>query len=315
MCVSPHKPLIRGAFFELALHIALEYSIFAFMKYLYLAMIFWVFHSQCFATPQDQSPLRVVSLVPSLTTQIIELGKGNLLVGVTSYCPLEVRQKTPVIASAVNVQLEQLLLLKPDLVLTSSLVSPKIEQQLQRLGIATMHIPTPTNFTELAHQFLQLAHKLDAIEQAQVVLSKIESKILEINHTYSDSVERPKVLFQIGSRPIFVVLANTFMDDFITFNGAHNLAAELKQGTVAREWVLAGNPDAIILTTMGNDGSRERKEWQNFTSLKAVRNQHIYILDAEKACIPSPANFLWTLDTLHTLLQPIVHHNFASPQP
>jgi iron complex transport system substrate-binding protein len=95
----------------------------------------------------------------------------------------------------------------------------------------------------------------------------------------------------LGANPIFTVLENTFMNDFILLCNGENIANGLTKGSLTRESVLMKNPDVIIVATMGGFGAEEQKVWQSYTGLKAAKNNKIFLIDSETSCSPTPASF------------------------
>jgi iron complex transport system substrate-binding protein len=85
------------------------------------------------------------------------------------------------------------------------------------------------------------------------------------------------------------------MDDYIKFCGAENIAADLSNGIVGREFVVAKNPDYIFIVSMGVAGDHEKEQWSRFSQMNAVRQNNIHILDSRIACEPTPENFIKTL--------------------
>jgi len=77
----------------------------------------------------------------------------------------------------------------------------------------------------------------------------------------------------------------------------------MSQGTLTRESVIAGNPDVIFIVTMGITGEEEKKIWERYKGLSAADHRQIHIIDAEKACSPTPVTFVETLDTICQLMR------------
>src|SRR5690554_7340835 len=75
---------------------------------------------------------RIVSLAPSLTKSIYYMGAAGQLVGRTSYCFIADADDKEVVASAVSVNIEKVLTLKPDLVLATGITNPETIALLQR---------------------------------------------------------------------------------------------------------------------------------------------------------------------------------------
>ena len=93
----------------------------------------------------------------------------------------------------------------------------------------------------------------------------------------------------------------------VGFIGAGNMATALvkgiiKSGLYSRERVFQGNPDVIIITTMGLVGEEEKAVWQNYPALNAVQTQRIYIVDEYQFCSMSPEDFLQALEKMVEIL-------------
>lgn len=112
----------------------------------------------------------------------------------------------------------------------------------------------------------------------------------------------PKEFFQIGAKPLFCAVPNTFQEDFIRFSGGKNIASGLKMGGVTREFVLTQNPDVIFIVTMGIVAQEEKDTWMGYSALSAAKDKKIFILDADKTCSPTPVLFLDALEEIIKLI-------------
>jgi ABC-type Fe3+-hydroxamate transport system substrate-binding protein len=115
--------------------------------------------------------------------------------------------------------------------------------------------------------------------------------------------QRGSLFFQIGANPLFTVTPNTFMDDYIAKLGYQNIAVNINKGIISREFVVAQNPDAIFISSMGMVGEAEKQTWEKFSGLKAVANNMVFVVDADMACSPTPITFVQTLKTMAGLLR------------
>ncbi|MCM8832137.1 MAG: helical backbone metal receptor, partial [Candidatus Omnitrophica bacterium] len=84
---------------------------------------------------QDKYPERIISLGPSITEELYLLGVEDKILGVTTYCkrPKEVLKKEKV-GTVVDVNVEKIFSLKPDLVLATPLAKQKDIEKLKKLG-------------------------------------------------------------------------------------------------------------------------------------------------------------------------------------
>src|SRR3989339_752930 len=74
----------------------------------------------------SQNKLRIISLAPSLTHDLILMGIQDQIVGITNYCENNTAKSIPIIASAIDVNIERVVSLNPDLVIATSLTNPEV---------------------------------------------------------------------------------------------------------------------------------------------------------------------------------------------
>lgn len=241
---------------------------------------------------------RIVSLAPSLSQNLYYLGKQESLVGCTSYCDASKLDGKPAVASAVKPNLEKIIALRPDLVITSRFTSVKDVEILRKMGIRVEIFPTAHSFDEICDHFMTLARLTGAVDEATRLLDEVKQKVNQLYVANKNRGIHPRIFIQIGASPLYAVIPNTFQDDFIRFSGGVNIAAQLKKAIVGREFVLAQKPDYIFIVTMGIVGEEEEKEWRRFTHIPAARDANVFIIDSKKACYPTPVTFLETLEII-----------------
>jgi len=244
-----------------------------------------------------QIPQRIISLAPSLTKELVLLGLEGHLIGITNYCKVPNPEKYQIVASAVDVNLEKVITLKPDLVLATSLSKPESLEILINAGINVQYLKLPTSFVEINSQFIEIGKMCGVETRAQKIVSSQEIKMGELLSKVKNT-EKPRMFFEIGTNPLWCVIPNTFMDDFISMSGGRNIAHDMDNGAVSRESVLIRDPEIIIIATMGNVGEEEVKVWQNYAHLSAVKNDKILVIDSDLACSPTPVHFVETLEAI-----------------
>ncbi len=244
-----------------------------------------------------QSPQRIVSLVPSITKQLYALNIENKIVGCTSYCPGKDRKSVTVVASAIKVNVEKTLLLNPDLVIASSLTSPKTLETFKKLGLKTIWFDYPKSFEDLCKQFLDLGVIVGKHVQAKEIVNNAKVRLSTIRNQIQQE-KGLKMFVEIGANPLFGVIGNTFMDDYITLSGGLNIISDLKSGAVSRESILIKNPEVIFVITMGVVGEQEKEVWQSYKSLEATKNKLIFIIDADIASSPTPETFVYVVEKM-----------------
>ncbi len=247
----------------------------------------------CFVV-QAQQFTRVVSLAPSITQNIYYLNAQKHLIGCTNSCILAKSDNKTIVASPVMVNIEKVVSVKPDLVIASTITNPEYIQMLRKFNIDVEVFATPKSFEDVCKQFVNMGKLLGKEENAIQIVSSIKQ---EIDAIKSECLNVPakKIFIQIGADPLYAVIPNTFMNDYIVFANAKNVAEDLNKGTVSREKIITQNPDYIFIVTMGIIGEVEKKVWESFKDLNAVKNKKIFIIDSDLACTPTPQTFLKTM--------------------
>lgn len=232
---------------------------------------------------------RIVSLVPSVTHTMAQLGCDTMVVGRTSYCPKPVDGSSAIVGDVLSVSVEAIVALQPDAVVTMSFTSAATIDKMRSLGLNVVELRTPQTFSEICSQTLQLAALVGRETEAQQF---IDTEKLKVDSISSLSKGRQgTAFFQIGTRPLFGVVADSFMNDLLTFAGLTNILTD-GNGMCSREMVVSTNPNVLIMTTMGGLSVDEVAQWQRLVS------SQIIVVDENKACCPTPLFFRQTLESI-----------------
>ena len=241
---------------------------------------------------QGSAQKRIISLSPPITEEIYLLGLGENIIANTIYCtrPKEAERKEKV-GSVVSVNVESIVRLQPDIVFASPLTDQRALERLRKIGIEVTVFPQPKNFHELCKSFLTLGKMLGREEKAREIVAHATKGMEELKRRYGGK-EGPTVLFQIGSKPLFVANKDSIIHSYLEYVGGQNVAKDAKTGLFSREEVIRLNPEYLIIVTMGVDGEQERENWSKFRELRAARERKVYLIDAYKLCSPTPLSYV-----------------------
>jgi iron complex transport system substrate-binding protein len=248
-----------------------------------------------------RSSQRIVSLAPSLTKMVYLVHAQNELVGCTSYCEEAIKDHKSVVATAMDVNVERVFQLKPDLVITTTLTKPAVIASLEKLGIKVKVYPQPQSYVEVCSQFIAIAQLIGKEPLAKSIVSTQQQRLSRMQQSIPKG-KKPRVFFELGAKPLFTVIPNTFMNDYITYSGGLNIAADLKKGSITRENVIIKDPEAIFIVTMGIVGTEEKTIWEKYSTITAAKRRKIFIVDSNKACSPNPVTFVDVVEQLITML-------------
>jgi len=230
------------------------------------------------------TPMRIVSLAPSITEIIFALEQGHRLRGVTRFSDYPTSaQALPKVGSYVQLDLERIVSLRPDLCIAVKDGNPKaVVARLESLGIPVFAVD-PRDLNAVLETIATLGGLLDAQNAADALVLDLEKRIQAVVQRRERPSRRPTVFFQIGLSPIVSVGTDTFIHELIVLAGGVNLAAgPVPYPRFSREEVVAMAPDLIIITSMAREGIFEtiRSEWQRWKNMPAASNDGIVLVDS-----------------------------------
>ncbi len=251
---------------------------------------------------------RIIPLAPSIAEYVYLLGRWDKVVGVTRFSnyPEQAKDLSKV-GSYVNLDLERIVALNPDLCLATKDGNPKsIVRELEQLGVSVYALD-PRDVDAIGHTLLELGDILNAGDRAKKILGRMNTRFDRIKSLLQGSKHKPRVFFQIGISPIVSAGENTIVHELIQSAGGKNVVHSNKPyPRFSREAVLQLKPDIIVVSSMSNKKEKfeqAKNMWSGFGSIPAVQEGRIYSLDSDLVNRPSP-RIVQGLDRLFSIFHP-----------
>lgn len=230
-------------------------------------------------------PVRIVSLVPSVTEIVFSLGAQERLVGRTDFCdyPLAVRRK-PSVGGMVNPNLETLVALKPDLVIgTDEGNREETFRQLERLRIPIylVHANRIAETVDLIARVGELTgHQADAPRLTEEMLRRVDAVRRAVA-----PFPRPRVLYVLWPDPLIVPGRASMLTELIEIAGGVSITAGDGEAypRFSLEAAVARAPEVIILadhsTGASTAGRAAPEKWQRLASVPAIQSGRLHSAD------------------------------------
>ena len=235
-------------------------------------------------------PQKVVSLSPAVTEIMFALGAQDLLVGRTDFCVYpDAAAKIPSIGGISNLNIESILSLEPDLVISGSMVGKKITDQMDAMGTPMVCVIEKPRFEALYDNISAIGRLVGKEKEADSLNAQI--KIAQmcrnvIGHTYATTINQinsrkshnnaipPKVYYVVGFGPSgnFTAGGNTFINDIIRMAGGRNIAEGVEGWSYSLEALMKEDPDYIIVR---REDSAAFCDMKPYNTLSAVRNGRV----------------------------------------
>ena len=239
-----------------------------------------------------ENPTRVIALAPSITEIIYDLGQEKRLVGVTQYStyPSEA-ESLPRVGSYVRLDIEKIVALKPDLCLATKDGNPKhIVDKIVSLGIP-VYVINPQNLQQIMDTITRLGSLLHSEQTAAALVSDMEKRIGQVQARVKNMPDRPRVFFQIDAEPLFSAGTDTFIHELIELAGGINTTAgEVSYPRYSWEDIIVLQPEIVLISSMAGGLAPEYllNSWKKWNLLSAVKNNQIFVVDAELFDRPTP---------------------------
>jgi ABC-type Fe3+-hydroxamate transport system substrate-binding protein len=255
--------------------------------------------------PVAGGPMRIVSLVPSVTETLFALGAGPEVVGVSQYCdyPPEAT-KLPRVGDFIAPNLEAIVALRPTLVVGTATASDQRQiDALNALGIPALMV-NDDSVEEVEENIITIGERIGRRAEAERLLAKIKGRIAAVEERLRGT-KRVSVLMVVGHNPLVVVGSGTYLNELLTLAHGENIAeaTDQKWPRLSMEYLMAVGPDVILDGQMGSEKSVLSSFWRRYPTIPAVRDNRVCRYPIDLMDHPGPRIAL-ALQTIARLIHP-----------
>nr|WP_291119885.1 helical backbone metal receptor [Flavobacterium sp. UBA6135] len=199
----------------------------------------------------ETTPKRIVSLVPSQTELLYDLGLEDAIVGITKFCvhPPHFKSTKQIVGGTKTIKYEKILALKPDIVICNKEENTKeiVDELSQICPVWVTNIVTVEDNFQMISDFGMLCNK--RIE-AQKWIDKINFAYLDFQKYIKEKPIR-KVAYFIWANPYMVAGKDTFINEMLRLNHFQNIYEskgrypEIELEKIRQE----GDPELVLLSS------------------------------------------------------------------
>lgn len=241
--------------------------------------------------PLKRHNTRIVSVSTQITEIICDLGCEDRLVARTDFCdyPSSVK-KIQSIGGVSNPNIEKIISLNPDVVITSSMLPQKLFSQIENAGLPIISFRESNKIEgmykviSILGQLLEKESEADSIiEDCKQRLKKVSQKSQEIQGTQKDV--KPKVYYVVGygASGDFSSGKDTYIDEMFALAGSDNIAKNSLNWTFTKEQLFKNEPDFIFIRTSDVENFCNTPP---YNQLQAVKNHKVIGIDGMDSQTP-----------------------------
>nr|WP_295130801.1 helical backbone metal receptor [uncultured Roseateles sp.] len=229
-------------------------------------------------TQWSKAPQRIVTLLPSLTETVCELGACDRLVGVDRYSnyPAQVN-KLPKLGGLDDTQVETIVALRPDLVLVAP--SSRVSDRLRGLGLTVVTLETKS-YADVQRVLAKLGQLLQ-VADAQAIWRRIDASVGAAAQSIPPQARGTLVYYEVDRSP-YAAGPSSFMGETLARLGGRNIITP-EMGPfpkISPEYVVRANPQLIMIGRRNLDGLYQRPGWDR---IGAIANKRVCVFDAEQS--------------------------------
>jgi ABC-type Fe3+-hydroxamate transport system substrate-binding protein len=196
--------------------------------------------------------MRIVSLCPSLTELVFDLGRGDELVGITEYCvhPRERVGAVEKVGGTKTPDVRRIAALEPDWVLMNEEENRVEDAQALRAAGLRCHVSFPRDAPETAEMVRDLGAALDARCEAERIALDIERRAQRVREAARGAAP-VRFAYLIWRKPWMSVNGDTFAHALLAQAGGVNVFAEREERypEIRLDDLARAAPDVVLLCT------------------------------------------------------------------
>jgi ABC-type Fe3+-hydroxamate transport system substrate-binding protein len=191
-------------------------------------------------------PQRIVSLVPSQTELLFDLGLGDRVVGITKFCfhPNAWFHSKTRVGGTKTVDFERIVALAPDLILGNK--EENVRDQIEQMAA---HFPVWMSDISTLEHALDMISEVGKLTNSEARASEISQKILTVFSEIKPVFPPKRVAYFIWRKPFMVAGGGTFIQNMLEKAGFLNVFAEkMRYPEVSAAEIISAQPDLILLS-------------------------------------------------------------------
>jgi iron complex transport system substrate-binding protein len=233
--------------------------------------------------------MRIVTLAPHAAELVFAAGAGARLVGTVrrSDHPPQARA-VPVIGDVHALDLERIVALRPDLVVTWPYTTPAQVATLRRRGIAVFTTDPPT-IDGIASDIERLGVLAGTSDPARGAAAAFRARFARVARATA-SATPVRVFYQVWDSPLFTIGGGHLISQGIRACGGQNVFESIRVPApqVSVEAVVAARPEVIVAGADGAVRPAFLDDWRRWRDVPAVRAGRLHVVDADRLHRPGP---------------------------
>ena len=239
---------------------------------------------------------RIVCLTEETTETLYSIGEDWRIVGISGFTvrPPRARREKPKVSAFTSAKIEEILKLRPDLVLGFSDIQADIAAELIRHGVE-VHVFNHRSVDGILRMTRTLGAMVGCAEKGEELAGGLAANLTRVQERAGGFPSRPRIYFEEWNDPL--ISGIRWVSELVGYAGGEDCFPELAESSLAKgriiedpQEVVRRAPDIIIGSWCGRKFRPEkvmaRPGWEQ---VPAVRTGHVYEIKSSLILQPGPA--------------------------
>lgn len=221
----------------------------------------------------EEEPDKIASLSPSCTEILYELGLGDKIVGVSTWCTYpEAATKTEKIGDTFSVNIERLIEMETDIVFVSGHAGADAVSALEQAGIPVYSTSTVT-LDDIYHNIATMGTLTNTVEKADAIVADMKADAESLQADFG-SYESKKIFIDLGD--LYSTSKADYLGASLAMINTENIALEYDYTSprLSAETVIEQNPDVYV--ALCNEADFVMPD--GFEEIEAFKTDNVYYI-------------------------------------
>ncbi|NLC09012.1 MAG: cobalamin-binding protein [Gammaproteobacteria bacterium] len=240
----------------------------------------------CLAAPAQ----RIATLSPGATELTFAAGAGaQVVAGVnhSDYPPAAL--KLPLVGNHTRIDVEALLALKPDLVVTWVTGNPPAQMELlEELGLPMFAIE-PRTFEGVSSAIERLSTLAGTETAGFAEAERFRTGMAEMSEQYRHA-QPISVFYQVWETPLMTINNQHLIGKVLQLCGGVNVFADMPRlvPRISPEVVLEADPEVILTGSVEGTSNQQLDHWKSYPKMRAVAKNNLFFVPSSPISRPTP---------------------------
>ena len=171
----------------------------------------------------DHYPQRIISLVPSQTKLLVDLGLEENIIGITKFCvhPTHLKSSKTIVGGTKKVNYKKIIMLNPDIIICNK--EENTEEMVNELEKKfSVYVSDITSINDSFKMIFDFGELFNIKSKADQLVNRIEAKLKGFN-TFISNYPSKKVAYFIWTKPWMVAGGNNYINSILKLNKFENI--------------------------------------------------------------------------------------------